>query len=412
MDDPKPANESNDQGLNKIDLTQLQDFTFGTQWTAVKPVSPGGRRERDFDRGDRRDEGNRGAPSRDRRGFRKPAGGPGQEGAAPQGQRAPFGERGQGEHPPQGEGYRGGQRREFRGGGERGAPMERGPYISPYFTATCYPEDVGFAAMVKAIRASCRTFQLFEITKAVLEKNDRFVIVLQRKAAERSEAGEGQGEGEKSGKANPLFMSFPDHLPFDTEEDAIQHVLKNNLANFFETQEVEIDPPKGNFPIINKCGVTGELLGPPNYHKYQQTIQQHHATKLGRMSFERFRDSIVSAREPEVVQAWLEKMKKTTRYTWKTAADKAPAPAAAAPEATVEAPDAAEAPATDATPPADVTPAAMEGAAPGAEVPAGPSFDSFEEARAYLLAHAREKIVRAVENVRFHGKHVENLPPG
>ena len=58
MDDTTPANESSDQGLNKIDLSQLQSFNFGTQWTEVKPVSPG-RRDRDDDRGDRRDRGER-----------------------------------------------------------------------------------------------------------------------------------------------------------------------------------------------------------------------------------------------------------------------------------------------------------------------------------------------------------------
>ena len=42
----------------------------------------------------------------------------------------------------------------------------------------------------------------------------------------------------------------------------------------------------------------------------------------------------------------------------------------------------------------------------------GPSFDSFEEARAFLLANAKEKAVRAVDNVRFHGRLIEKLPPG
>ncbi len=409
MDDPKPANESNDQGLNKIDLGGLQAFTFGTQWSEVKPVSPGGRRERDFDRGDRRDrrdDGPRGAPPRDRRSFQKPAGAPGGA-AAPEGQRAPQGDRGQGERPPRGEGFRGGQRRDFRGGGERGAPMERGPYISPYFNATCYPEDVGFAAMAKAVRTSCRTFQLFEITKAVLEKNDRFVVVLQRKPAERRDAAEGAPEGEKSAKSAPLFMAMPDHLPFETEEAAIQHVLKNHLARFFTTEDVEIDAPKGNFPIINKCGITGELLGPPNYHKYQQLIQQHHATKLGRMTFERFRESIISSREPEVVQAWQDKMKKATRYTWQPAPVKPAAPAAAPAEAAAAPATPAPEEAAESAP--TETPAE---AAPVAEAPVLPTFDSFEEARAYLLTNARERVVRAVENVRFHGKLIETLPAG
>ncbi|HEY4302434.1 MAG TPA: hypothetical protein VGM73_16300 [Candidatus Didemnitutus sp.] len=427
MDDQKPATDGNEQGLNKIDLTQLQDFTFGTQWTEIKQL-PASRRDRDGDRGDRRDDrGPAGEPKRDRRSFRKPAPGPAAPGAPgapadrPLENRAPYRDRPPGSEPrPFHEGgFRGGPRRDFRGGeGYRGdwrergdgpAP-ERGPYISPYFTTTCYPEDVGFAAMVKAIRASCRTFQLFEITKAVLEKNERFVVVIQRKtegAPTRDSAPAVETkpvDSRATAKPAPLFMSIPDHLPFETEDAAIQHVLKNHLGLFFEVQEVEIDPPKGNFPIINKCGITGELLGPPNYHRYQQILQQHHAAKLARMPFEKFRDGIVSVREPEVAQQWLDKMKKATRYTWKTPAAKpasesnppvAVEPAAPAPESTEAAPAPVPAPEPVSTP-----------AAPAV------TFDSFEEARAYLLANARDKAVRAVDTVRFHGKLIEKLPPG
>jgi hypothetical protein len=429
MDDNKPANEPNEPGLNKIDLSQLQSFNFGTQWTEVKPVSPG-RRDRDFDRddrGDRRDRRDRrdggpgagagpaGAPPRDRRGFRKPAGAPtGVPGAAPSG---PGGESG---GPPQGgpggerrrfERGPGGPRREFRGDprGDRreggGQPFDRAPYISPFFTATCYPEDTGFAAIVKAVRASCRTFQLFEITKAVLEKNDRFVVVIQRTKPAAT-------EGQPAGKPAPLFMSMPDHLPFDTEDAAIQHAISNNLGAFFEMQDVEVEAPKGSYPIINKCGVTGELLGPPNYHRYQQILQQHYAAKIKGMSFDRFRESIASVREPEVVAAWQEKMKKATRYTWK------PPVARTATKPPMEAAGAAE-PATSATAPAE---APAEAAPVVAEAPAAPvevapaapalTFDSLEDARLHLLTHARERMVRTVETVRFHGKNLEKLPPG
>ncbi|HWA24136.1 MAG TPA: hypothetical protein VG734_00575 [Lacunisphaera sp.] len=431
MDDTKSANEPNEQGLNKIDLSQLQSFNFGTQWTEVKPISPG-RRERDFDRGDRPDRGDRGerrdrreggggagagggqgAPQmRDRRGFRKPvgpaSGDPGP--AAPGGQAT--GPGGGGE-PRRFD--RGGPRREFRGeprgdrreGGEYHG-HDRAPYVSPYFTATCYPEDTGFAAIVKAVRASCRTFQLFEITKTVLEKNDRFVVVIQRT---RPPAAEGQSVE----KPAPLYMSLPDHLPFDTEEAAVQHVLNNNLSAFFDTSEVEVDPPKGSYPIINKCGITGELLGPPNYHRYQQILQQHYATKIKGMSFDRFRDSIVSVREPEVAAAWLEKMKKITRYTWKppvarsaTNPPMAATPAAApAPEATPAANEAA-----DGKPAADQPAEAAAATSPAPEAPAPITFDSIEDARLHLLTHARDKVVRALDSVRFHGKNIEKLPPG
>ncbi|MFZ5495282.1 MAG: hypothetical protein ACOZE5_08090 [Verrucomicrobiota bacterium] len=415
MDDPKPANETNEQGLNKIDLSQLQSFNFGTQWTEVKPVSPG-RREREFerdDRGERRDRRDRregggaaGGPPRDRRGFRKPAGAPaGAPGAAPA---TPGGEGG-------GQSQPGGERRRFeRGPGgprrEGGQGIERAPYVSPYFTATCYPEDTGFAAIVKAVRASCRTFQLFEITKAVLEKNDRFVVVIQRTKPAAA-------EGQPAAKPAPLYMSLPDHLPFDTEEAAIQHVLNNNLGDFFDMQEVEVDPPKGSFPIINKCGITGELLGPPNYHRYQQILQQHYAAKIKGMSFDRFRESIVSVREPEVAAAWLEKMKKAIRYTWKPpVARTATKPPMEAPAAATEAPAPAAPAEAAATVEAAPAPAPAPAEAPAALAAAAPApvltFDSLEEARLHLLTHARDRLVRAVESVRFHGKNLEKLPAG
>ncbi len=436
MDDTKPANEPNEPGLNKIDLSQLQSFNFGTQWTEVKPVSPG-RRERDFerdDRGERRDRRDRreggpgggagpaGGPPRDRRGFRKPAGAPmGGPGAAPSGpagegggqpQGGPGGERRRFERGP------GGPRREFRGeprggdrreGGDRrdggGHSFERAPYVSPFFTATCYPEDTGFAAIVKAVRASCRTFQLFEITKAVLEKNDRFVVVIQRTKAAAA-------EGQPAAKPAPLYMSMPDHLPFDTEDAAIQHAISNNLGAFFEMQEVEVEAPKGSYPIINKCGITGELLGPPNYHRYQQILQQHYAAKIKGMSFDRFRENIVSAREPEVVAAWQEKMKKATRYTWK------PPVARTATKPPMEVAGSAESAAPVAAPveaPAETAPATVETpVAPADAAPAAPAitFDSLEEARLHLLTHARDRMVRTVETVRFHGKNLEKLPQG
>ncbi|HVZ62980.1 MAG TPA: hypothetical protein VG936_00215 [Lacunisphaera sp.] len=419
MDDTKPANEPNESGLNKIDLSQLESFSFGTQWTEVKPVSPG-RRERDFEHGERRDRrdgpGGRGAP-RDRRGFQKAAG-PAPVGApaAPAGEGAPQGgerrrfDRG-------GPGFE--RRRDFRGergdAREGGPRFERGPYISPYFTATCYPEDVGFAAMVKAVRASCRTYQLFEITKAVLEKNERFVVVVQRTRPARAGRPERAPEGAEAAnesapaapapaaeKPAPLYMSLPDHLPFDTEDAAIQHVLSNNLGAFFDMQEIEVEAPKGNFPIINKCGITGELLGPPNHHRYQQILQQHHATRLSRMSFDRFRENIVSVREPEVIAQWQEKMKKATRYTWK--------PPVAKSSTTPPVPASETAPAVEPKPATDTAPAAE--ATPPAAAPESISFDTLEDARVYLLANARDRVVRAVESVRFHGKLIEKLPPG
>ena len=416
MDD---SQENPPKDFNKLDLSQLQGFSFGTQWTQDKS-SPSESRERSDrprrDYGPDRRDGPGGAPDRrDRRAFRKttPSGPGGTESTE-----APAGP-GPGPGPgatdaPRRE-YSGdrGPRRDFRGprrdgpGGypQRGdqAPVDRGPYDSPFFSIAFYPEDTSFNALAKTIRSSCRTIELFEIARTVIGKNDRFVAVLARRSA-------GAGPGARPSAApsleaaeprQPIYLSVPDGVPFDTEEAAIAHVLTNHLTRFFDLAEVEIDPPKGNFLVINKCGVTGELLGPPNYHRYNQIVQQHYTAKISRMPLEAFRSRIETVRDPVVVAQWLEKMKKTTRYTWRQAtkpAAVAPAPAAA-PEAATPVPEAtAETVAEPASSVPDAAPAI--------------TFDNFEDARSYLLQQVRDKIVRPVETARFHGKLVEKIPPG
>ena len=437
--------------FNKIDLTQLQGFSFGTQWTQDKSGASG-----KSDRGERpRREAFQGeTPNRkDRRSFQRPMGGPGGgTGQGGDGYR-PGGQGGGG--PREGAGdYRGGARsgdprRQGQGPGPGGdafnrrRPLESAPYVSPYFSATFYPEDTSFGALVKTIRASSRTIELFEIAKTVLAKPDRFTVLVGRKVPDgefSSRRGAPEGAAPAPAPAAPaaapaaakpvLFISVPDNLPFESEEAAVSHVLKNHLGLFFDQAETEVEPPKGNFQVVNRCSVTGELLGPPNYHRYSQTVQQHFTEKISRMSLEAYRSRIESVRDPEVIAQWLEKMKKVTRYTWKTGAP------AKAPEAGSRSHHcrgrgrragrgrAAEAPhagprrcrrpgaRAEATPvPVEAAPAPAETPAPAeAAAPAGPAFDSIEEAKTHLLTQARDKVVRPGATARFHGRTLESIP--
>ena len=382
MDDTA-SKENPAKDFNKLDLNQLQGFSFGTQWTQDKSSPQEGRRDdrprREDDR-PRREGGPQGGPKRDRREFRKPAGPVSDAPAAPTGEAGavPRGEfrggprrDGPGGGGPRGE-YRGGPRGDFRGGPREGGYPERdrGPYISPFFNVIFYPEDVGFSALSKAIRTSCRTYELFEIARVIIGKNDRFIAVIQRKSPEEGASGSGAERAPTADiptvKSAPMAISIPDGVPFESEEAAIAHVMSTHLGTFFDATEVEVEPPKGNFQVINKCSITGELLGPPNYHRYNQIVQQHHANRISRMSFDAFRSRIETVRDPEVVNQWLAKMKKTTRYTWKLA--------------------------------------------PTGET--AMAFDQLEEARMYLLTHAKDKVVKLVDSARFHGKLLEQLPDG
>lgn len=432
MDDT-PAKENPPKDFNKLDLSQLQGFSFGTQWAQDKTAAPERRESGDRPPRENREGADRRDGPRDRRAFRKPAGpmtGPEPtrpaDGAGAAGDRRGYStDRRQVGDRRQGSSYHD-ERRDGPGGdrgaryGGRGEPQERGPYESPYFSATFYPEDVSFNALAKTIRSSCRTIELFEIARTVIDKLDRFVVVLARKPAAAADA-----------RPAPISISVPDGLPFENDEAAIGHVLSQHLEKFFDRTEVEIDPPKGNFLVINKCTITGELLGPPNYHRYNQLVQQHHAAKIRGMSLENYRNRIETIRDPAVVAQWLEKMKKTTRYTWKAPAKSAKSTgtnsphAAATPEAPPAAASATANPASepaattetalvDATPTVAETPVVAE-AAPAAETPAtpaAPTFDNYEDARTYLLTHARDKVVRQSDSARFHGKIAESLPDG
>lgn len=439
---PSPQTPESNSGLNKLDLTQLQGFSFGTSWSQDKGGGSAGapRPERREDRRDDRPRRDGGAPVvRDRRGdFKRPTGAPGgpaTEGAPPAGSGAPAG----GDRPPFRRdgapggpggpgGFRGGERPRFErrdgpgGGGPRregapggprgdfrGPPREpAGPYISPFFSVTFYPEDASFKVLAEAIRKSCRTFELFYIARSVVEKNERFVAVVQRiqpGAKPAATAGEGEAPTTPGVKPAPFFVSVPDGVPFDTEDAAIAHVLEKHLGNFFDSSEVEIDPPKGNFQVVNRCTITGALLAPPNYHRYVSILAQHHAANI-RIPLEAYKSKIESVRDPEVVAQWLEKMKKTTRYTVKPAPVRAPKPDAAA-VAPAPAAEEAAAPAPDA--PVE-TPVSEAPASEAPSAPVLPSFDSLEDARQWLLTEARGRVVRSVEQLRFPGKVLELMP--
>ncbi len=331
----QPAKENPPKDFNKLDLSQLQGFSFGTQWAQDKTAARDPREHGDRPPRENREGADRRDAPRDRRAFRKPAGPmTGAEPARPsEGAGAPSDRRNySGDRRPAGDrrpgNYQADDRRDGPGGGRYGGryeQVERGPYESPHFTATFYPEDTSFNALAKTIRSSCRTIELFEIARTVIDKLDRFVVVLARKSATPAAA---------DSRSAPISISVPDGLPFENDEAAVAHVLSQHLDKFFDKSDVEIDPPKGNFLVINKCTITGELLGPPNYHRYNQLVQQHFAAKIRGMSLEAYRNRIETVRDPEVVAQWLAKMKKATRYTWKVAAKAAAAkPAEARPAA-------------------------------------------------------------------------------
>lgn len=320
--EPKPSKGS------KLDLNALSELNFGPSWadesakqSSVKQKLP----DRDTHRRDKKpsDSG-----KRDRRSS---LGGSQQRGEGSKGGRKPF--RNRGDH-------------------GKDSRSSSGMFFEPTIKVDIYPQDEAFDALIKRLRSTVRTYQLFEIAHLILEKPERYNVMVQNKA-------------KADEKPAPLYFSAPGHLPFETEEAAINHVLNNHLDLFFDIEEVEVEPPKGNFQMVNRCTVTGELLGPPNDHRYQGFLQRHYTSKINGMSFEQFVSKIETVKDQESIDAWVESMKKGARYTLKERKENEPE-----------------------------------------------SFESMEAVRMFLLQHRKDALVGSGETVRFAGRNIEQLPQG
>lgn len=334
------ADETKDnsaKSTEKLDLASLSGLDFGPNWadSSQRDYSkhePRGNRPRSGGGSKFGGEGGQGRSGpRDRRGNARRSG---EERTSPP--------REHGERPERGERH-----------DRHDRHAARTPVFEPTVKIDIYPQDEAFDALVKRLQSSARTYQLFDITRLLLEKPERYVVLVSPKA-------------EKSAGAPALlYYSIPGHLPFETESAAIQHVLSNHLDLFFDVEEVECDPPSGNFLMVNRCGITGTLLGPPNYHRYQEFCQKHFAAKITGMSYERFQSKIESTKAQEDIDAWLDSMKKRSRYVLKERGESEPE-----------------------------------------------AFDTFESARMFLLTHRKDKIVASSESVRFAGKDLQRLPKG
>ncbi len=253
-------------------------------------------------------------------------------------------------------------RRDDRRGGKRPDRVPAPRVVEVAF----FPEDKPFNVLAKAVKNSARTYALFEIANLILEKPERFTIVVKPLARKANPAKKADSPAEASKEAAPmLFVSVPDGMPFLNEADAFAYVFAQHADKFFTKETVEADAPKGNFAMVSKCGFTGELLAPPNYHAYQQILRDHHAANFPKMPFEKFMSRLETVRDQESVDAWVAKMKTVERYTVKDRKDGEPE-----------------------------------------------TLDGAGAAKAFLLSNRKNKVVRTVGTARIPGKMLEQMPMG
>jgi len=251
---------------------------------------------------------------------------------------------------------RGGPRRDGRGGGGRGQRGggrggNRDDQRRPRREEVPPPEGVNMRIMpaeesldllAKRVTDSGQTFSVFDLAKVLLQSRDRFRVTF-------------------DSPEKPFYRCREDQSIWLTRDEAQRHLWRADwLSKFYEEVKVEGEAPKGSFSSIARCGISNELLGPPNYHGYQEKLAALHRERFSNMSLDAYKAKVRTEHGEEAVQAWLESMKTVTK--WKVAPPKSEEPETKE-EAKVEE-KAAEPPAEE--PAAEL----VEAEAPGEEVAA------------------------------------------
>jgi hypothetical protein len=233
--------------------------------------------------------GERRGPRRDGGGFGGGFGGGERRGGGKFGERkGGFGDR------------RGGPRRDDRREREQEPREILAPL--PEFNVAFIPEEKGVEQLARQIKVTGRAYPLFQIAQLILQKAERYSVQLSPKK-------------KADGTSEKLFVCALDETPWTSEDEAVAHILKNHFATFYQTDKIPCDPPKGVYTFVAQCGMSGVILGPPNYHDYQNQLRKLHAEKFGRMPFDVFKARVKIVKDEAVVKKWVEEQSSKIEYT-------------------------------------------------------------------------------------------------
>lgn len=194
-----------------------------------------------------------------------------------------------------------GDRRRERG--DRGALREARPRLD--VKVAFLPERERLTLVVRDIQASRRAYPLVEIANRFLGREDLYVVKLEMPTA-------------PEGASRQTFVQCLEcKRVFRSRANAESHVLAEHLDKYFSAEEVETEPPSGNYSFVARCGLSGALLGPPNYHGYNERIQEVWSTRFAHMSKAEYLGHVETVRDEALVEQWKDSLRRKTVYRLK-----------------------------------------------------------------------------------------------
>ena len=163
------------------------------------------------------------------------------------------------------------------------------------------PNRQAMDALIDNLRKSFITYRLSHLIQLFLDKKERFDILI------------------TALRPGVLFCTQKENLPFLSQDGAYDYLISKRWSEVFEKEVIPLSPIPGHFVSINRCGITDVLLGPPNYHLYNDLIKEHYAQHIARdYSWEFFIQQIKNERDPALIEQWQKGMSENVVFRLKS----------------------------------------------------------------------------------------------
>ena len=196
-----------------------------------------------------------------------------------------------------------GDRKPFGGRGasrsldEGGKPLEAEVKI--------LPETKALGTIIRKLQSDTHAYKLKDLAYFFLDNPSSVLLKITPKGEEK------------------FFQCKACGFASTNESDVLEHAATAHLGEYYDSKEVECEPPKGNFNCVAKCGLSGVLLGPPNIHEFNSVVKEIVRTKYPEMSEEQYRAHIEMVRDADAIEAWRKGATKKTVFFQKSSSAEA-----------------------------------------------------------------------------------------
>lgn len=164
------------------------------------------------------------------------------------------------------------------------------------------PERRGLKPLARLFARTGQAYSLMEVASMFLSRPEFFAVKL---------------EVSKNGDAPAPFTLHQCkecQALFLSRESAMLHGVATHFDLFYDQEETRSDPPKGKFVCVTRCGLSGVLLGPPNYHEYNERLLELHRTRFASMPLEAYRKKLVNETDPAFIEQWKQEVCRKLTY--------------------------------------------------------------------------------------------------